>query len=412
MVDLRAAVLAAGRSLIGRYHYRLDPPPTLATGTIDCSLYVLEVLRQAGIPIPGVRTAEQIRQASAPISWTDVKPGDLIFFENTYDAGPPSSDGHIASHIGISLGAGTRRMLDANSVNNVGETNIGTTYWQDHIFEARRPPGLVGVDSPPATPPAARHPDTWRYFSPADITRATSADLAKVQEYWPRIVEQLGHCGITDRLTQIAVIATIAVEVGARFEPIPEYADGTAYEGRADLGNTQPGDGPRYKGRGFLQITGRANYRTYGRKVDDLWQAGGAINLEANPDQALDPDIAAAVLAVYFRDRGIPAMAAREDWPAVRRAVNGGLNGWDTFESVVKKLKAIAPAQPSPPTPPPADPRDARIAELEAALAEANRLLSAARSALGVASVNYPADLDGLADGVRNVASALKELKP
>jgi hypothetical protein len=66
--------------------------------------------------------------------------------------------------------------------------------------------------------------------------------------------------------------------------------------------------------------------------------------------------VAAAVLAVYVRDRGIPAMAAAGNWAGVRRAVNGGLTGWQTFADAVEGLKAIAPpvAPPSPPVPEPA----------------------------------------------------------
>ena len=50
-----------------------------------------------------------------------------------------------------------------------------------------------------------------------------------------------------------------------KFKAMEEYASGRAYEGRADLGNIQPGDGVRYKGRGYIQLTGRANYRYYGQ---------------------------------------------------------------------------------------------------------------------------------------------------
>lgn len=123
--------------------YQLDPPPDGVT-TIDCSLYVLVTYRDAGIPFPsGVRTAEQIRQACTPIGWPDVKAGDLIFFEHTYEPSEPAGpDGHTASHIGISLGAGTGGMW--NAVNDgVQLTNVHTQYWQDHALEARQAPALV-----------------------------------------------------------------------------------------------------------------------------------------------------------------------------------------------------------------------------------------------------------------------------
>jgi hypothetical protein len=203
------------------------------------------------------------------------------------------------------------------------------------------------------TPPPKPTFDPWQYFTAEQISGAfplVDANLDHVRLYWPKIVEQLHHAGIDGRLDQIAVLATIAVEVGARFEPIPEYADGRAYEGRADLGNTQPGDGPRFKGRGFVQITGRSNYRTYGQKVCDLWGTPMVpeLDLEANPDLALDPDIAAAVLAVYFKER-VPRMTdPNGNWGPVRYAVNGGYNGWADFASTVEALKAIVPPDPQP----------------------------------------------------------------
>lgn len=97
MTGIRDTILSEARALQGRV-YRLDPPPSASDGTIDCSLLVLEVAAAAGVPLPpGVRTAEQIRQATVPIGWDDVLPGDLLFFEGTYDAaGPAGPDGRIA----------------------------------------------------------------------------------------------------------------------------------------------------------------------------------------------------------------------------------------------------------------------------------------------------------------------------
>lgn len=137
----RDDILQAARDRFG-IPYGLPPGP----GETDCSLYVRDVYEAVGLPFsPGVRVAEQERQDTVPISFDEVLPGDLLFFERTYDApGPAGPDGHIASHIGISLGAGTRRMYDANDGRGTsGETNIGTPYWQGHLLEARRHPALM-----------------------------------------------------------------------------------------------------------------------------------------------------------------------------------------------------------------------------------------------------------------------------
>lgn len=152
--DYRALVMDAAAHGFNRIPYRLEPPPDGVT-TLDCSLYVLKVYEAAGLPFgPIVRTAEQIRQACVAIHHTEALPGDLVFFERTYDArGPAGPDGLIASHIGISLGAGSLQMYDHNDARGVaGITNIATDYWQGRFIDVRRYPHLV---EPPAFAPAA-----------------------------------------------------------------------------------------------------------------------------------------------------------------------------------------------------------------------------------------------------------------
>lgn len=146
MTDLRAAIIAQAKAYPG-LKYRLDPPPDGVT-SVDCSLFVQAVVQAAGAgDLP--RTAEQQRQATVLIGWDDVLPGDLLFFEKTYDITEASAvgDGHVASHVGISLGAGSRAMWDAHERTSAsaapGITNIGGDYWQSHLLEARRLPALV-----------------------------------------------------------------------------------------------------------------------------------------------------------------------------------------------------------------------------------------------------------------------------
>jgi predicted chitinase len=105
------------------------------------------------------------------------------------------------------------------------------------------------------------------------------------------------------------------------------------YEGRTDLGNTQPGDGAKYHGRGFVKLTGRSNYRSYGQAL--------GVPLEDNPDLALDPDIAARIFAQFFNWCGIPDCARHGDWRGVRRRVNGGYDGWDRFIAFVQALEGL-----------------------------------------------------------------------
>jgi len=166
------------------------------------------------------------------------------------------------------------------------------------------------------------------------VAAATGSPLQAVAENWPLIRTALEEKGILTDLVEVAAAATVAVETARTFRPINEYG-GPAYftrmyEGRASLGNVLPGDGARYHGRGYIQITGRANYRAYSH-------AAGAA-LESNPEMALNPVVSARILAAYFQARGVAKAANAQDWRKVRSLVNGGYNGWDEFNTCVCAL--------------------------------------------------------------------------
>jgi len=93
----------------------------------------------------------------------------------------------------------------------------------------------------------------------------------------------------------IAYILATARHETANFATLTEYASGQAYEGRADLGNTQKGDGVRFKGRGYVQITGRNNYTKFSQILGK--------DLVSNPDLVLEPSTAAFIL-VYGMKNG------------------------------------------------------------------------------------------------------------
>lgn len=159
--------------------------------------------------------------------------------------------------------------------------------------------------------------------------------LDKVSANWPLVEAALDAAGIYSPMCAVAAIATIAVETG-RFSPVKERGGGTylanLYEDRPDLGNDQPGDGVRFRGRGFVQIIGRRNYERFGREIGE--------DLVANPDAVLDPRVAAAILALVFKDRDVRRHADQLNWEMVRRRLSRNLTQWTPFMDVVTMLLA------------------------------------------------------------------------
>lgn len=133
---------------------------------------------------------------------------------------------------------------------------------------------------------------------------------------------------------EAAFLAQIAHESGS-LRYVEEIASGEAYEGRKDLGNTQPGDGKRFKGRGLIQITGRTNY-------EDL---GHALNYDflSNPEDLEKPGAASLSAAWFWYVKGLNRLADIDAFEKITRRVNGGLNGYQDrlahWERCKKALK-------------------------------------------------------------------------
>jgi putative chitinase len=104
-----------------------------------------------------------------------------------------------------------------------------------------------------------------------------------------------------------------------------EIADGSAYEGRKDLGNTQPGDGKKYKGRGPIQVTGRDNYTRAG--------SGLSLPLVDQPPIAADPPHAFRVSAWWWYTHGLNEISDTGDVTAATKRINGGTNGLSDRQS-------------------------------------------------------------------------------
>jgi putative chitinase len=124
--------------------------------------------------------------------------------------------------------------------------------------------------------------------------------------------------GIDTPARQASFIAQVGHESG-QFVYVREIASGSAYEGRADLGNTHPGDGVRYKGRGLIQVTGRANYTACMLALD--------IDCVEHPELLEQPVNACRSAAWFWKAHGLNELADAGDQKAVCKRVNGGYNG-------------------------------------------------------------------------------------
>ncbi len=129
----------------------------------------------------------------------------------------------------------------------------------------------------------------------------------------------LNVCNSTkDKLIKAHFLAQLAHESDG-FKTVQEYASGKAYEGRKDLGNVNPGDGVRFKGRGYIQLTGRANYAI---AAIDL-----SMDLLLKPEQLLEPEKALEVSQWFWAKHGLDVLALKDDLNGITRKINGGTNG-------------------------------------------------------------------------------------
>lgn len=157
----------------------------------------------------------------------------------------------------------------------------------------------------------------------ATIDRAQELGLAAAVHFFAY--------GLMDNPLRLAHFLAQVMHESGSFRWMEEIASGAAYEGRADLGNTQPGDGVRFKGRGPIQVTGRANYRRFGRRI--------GIDIERHPEIAGFPSIGLHLACEFWKDRGLNTLADVDDARGITRKINGGFNGLDDRLAHLAKVK-------------------------------------------------------------------------
>jgi putative chitinase len=142
--------------------------------------------------------------------------------------------------------------------------------------------------------------------------------------------------GLTSPLEKAHFLAQVAHESGSG-KWLREIASGRAYEGRKDLGNVQVGDGVRYKGRGLIQCTGRANYAAY-----TGWKYGDDRALRAPEMLEELPDAVDAAFWYWTVERPkLKQLALADDVVGVTRAINGGTNGLEDRKAKLIRAKRL-----------------------------------------------------------------------
>ena len=195
---------------------------------------------------------------------------------------------------------------------------------------------------------------------PASLTTDRIANLiecppANVARYWPVIEQCLEPpaFGLNSQECAIAALATVAVETARRFAAIDEFGNDEYFTHMYDvkgsrpavaisMGNTEPGDGIKYHGRGLVQITWKLNYQHYGQLI--------GCDLVTHPEVAKELNASCAILAAYFyghriHGTGIGDAARSKNWVLVRKLVNGGTNGLDDFLKYVNRLEGVLAAR-------------------------------------------------------------------
>jgi peptidoglycan L-alanyl-D-glutamate endopeptidase CwlK len=223
------------------------------------------------------------------------------------------------------------------------------------------PPAAPTTPTVPATPAVTPVPvvaPVPASPSPQDALARVDVDLVlrvfettsirlNVEHYLPLITGELRKRGLIDARMVAMALGTIRAET-ADFSSVDEgisvfnssHQDAAhafdLYDNRLqDLGNKGHPDGRTYRGRGFVQLTGRANYSTYGVKI--------GVDLVNNPGRAIEPELAAQLLACYLAENAgtIRSALNAQDFKAARKAVNGGLHGFDEFLGVYQRCISL-----------------------------------------------------------------------
>lgn len=225
------------------------------------------------------------------------------------------------------------RLLDVDGI--CGRQTIDTI----HAFQTRTM-GMVDadgrVDRGGRTLRASKQAVPQNGFFPGHLHGiALAAGRQLVERFHMPLQRHMANYGIDTPRRRAHFLAQVCHE-SAQLRYTEEIASGAAYEGRVDLGNTQPGDGRRFKGRGLIQLTGRANYVAFGQAL------GRNFTTDANAALlATDPDLATQVACWFWSTRALNGPADANDLRRITLRINGGLNGYGDRQALYARAACM-----------------------------------------------------------------------
>ena len=215
----------------------------------------------------------------------------------------------------------------------------------DHLHVGFLPPAASTGPNAPAISNQTATPNV----TVAMVSRMfPGTPLANIQTNLPFVLRALNDAGLGDKAMILMALASIRAETG-NFTPLSEFQSRfntpqggppfSLYDNRHDLGNQGPPDGANFRGRGFIQLTGRSNYQIHGAAI------GLGNQLVTNPALANQPDIAAKLLASFLKrkEQAIRSALSTNNLALARRLVNGGSHGLQAFTAAYNIGRNVIP---------------------------------------------------------------------
>lgn len=216
-----------------------------------------------------------------------------------------------------------------------GKVGTGTLdaidLFQGSVVGMQKPDGVVSPNG--GTIKALKSSITVGLSAHAFAAIMAYGSKTTLDQYFPLLQTLLPQYEINTPLRTAHFLAQIGHEsLSLKFTE--ELASGEDYEGRKDLGNTEVGDGKRFKGRGFIQLTGRSNYKAYSDDAGlKLLDPGNEVLVAKTPAHAL------GVSLWFWRRNNLNRHADKDDLRAVTKRINGGYNGLADREKYLLRAK-------------------------------------------------------------------------